>query len=50
MMEYIEVISNVGFPIFIGLYFILKTEKVIKANSEVVKENTKALTKVSERL
>jgi hypothetical protein len=36
MEEYITVIQAVGFPIFVSLWFMLRTEKVIKANTEVM--------------
>lgn len=34
--EITQVISSVGFPIFIATYFIIKLEKVIKTNTEVL--------------
>ena len=40
-VEFINLISNVGFPIAIAIYFIFKTEKVIN-------NNTQALVKVYE--
>ena len=43
MMEIVEVISTVGFPIFITLWFMIRTEKVIK-------NNTEALIQVKEKL
>lgn len=38
MSEAIEVIQTVGFPIFVALYFMFRTEKVIKANTEAIKD------------
>lgn len=35
-MDYINLISNVGFPISITLWFMLRTEKVINANTEAL--------------
>jgi len=37
MMEWTEVISNVGFPIAVCLWFMLRTEKVINNNTIVMK-------------
>lgn len=34
----VEFISNVGFPIFISLFLLLKIEKVIKSNTEAINE------------
>ena len=34
----VSLISSVGFPIFMCMWFMLRTEKVIKANTEVIKE------------
>ena len=36
MEQYIAIISQVGFPIFVALYMILKTERVIKTNTEAL--------------
>lgn len=41
--EVVNLISTVGFPIFVALWFMLRTEKVIEANTE-------ALIRVSEAL
>lgn len=42
-MEMIEVISGVGFPIAMVLWFMLRTEKIINNNTEVMKEVLKKL-------
>ena len=42
-MEIVDVISTVGFPIFITMWFMIRTEKVIQ-------NNTKALIRVREKL
>lgn len=34
--QYIELISNVGFPIFISLFLLFRIEKVVKANTEAL--------------
>ena len=34
--EYVPMITQVGFPIFVALYLILKTERVIKTNTEAL--------------
>lgn len=38
MMELVELVSNVGFPIAISIYFIVKVEKVIKNNTQALTE------------
>lgn len=35
-MEYTDLITSVGFPIFVCLWFMFRTEKVIKANTEAL--------------
>jgi len=42
-MDALEIISQVGFPIFVALWFIVRTEKVIN-------NNTQALNRVWEKL
>ncbi len=32
----IEVIKNLGFPIFVCLYFMLRFEKILKANTDAL--------------
>lgn len=38
MEEYVNLISNVGFPIAITLFVLLRLEGTIKKNTEVIKE------------
>ncbi len=38
MMEWIEIISTVGFPITIVVWFMIRTEKIIQNNTEVMRE------------
>lgn len=38
MEEYLNLISNVGFPIAITLWFMIRTEKVIQANTSVLEK------------
>lgn len=38
MEEYINLISNVGFPIVICLYVLMRLEKTVKENTKVIKE------------
>lgn len=38
MQEYIQIISQTGFPIFVALYFMLRFEKEIKENTTVLRE------------
>lgn len=40
MNEWIEVISNVGFPIAIALYVLIRLEKTLQRNTEAIKELT----------
>lgn len=34
--EYLKIISNFGFPIFVCLYFMLRFEKILKSNTEAL--------------
>ena len=34
--NYLEIISNVGFPIFVCLYFMFRFEKILKKNTEAI--------------
>jgi len=34
--EVLNVITQVGFPVFVALWFMLRTEKVIKNNTEAL--------------
>jgi len=43
MIEGMEIVSQVGFPIFVCLWFMLRTEKVINNNTEVIREVLKKL-------
>jgi len=43
MIEGMEIVSKVGFPIFVCLWFMLRTEKVINNNTEVIREVLKKL-------
>lgn len=43
MEEYIQLISNVGFPIAMTFYLIFKFEKTLKANTDSITELTKYL-------
>ena len=36
MEEIVELITNLGFPIFMCLYFILRFEKILKSNTEAI--------------
>ena len=35
-LEIINLIQNVGFPIFVCLYFMLRFEKILKSNTEAL--------------
>jgi len=41
--DYVSLISNFGFPICMVIWFMIRTEKVIKNNTEVMKEVIKKL-------
>jgi len=43
MEEYIQLVSNVGFPIAMTFYLIFKFEKTLKANTDSITELTKYL-------
>ena len=43
METFIDVISKVGFPIAVCLWFMFRTEKVIKSNTDIM---NKLLTKL----
>lgn len=46
--EYIQLISNTGFPIAVSLFFMFRVEKVIKSNTEAlssIKEVVRSCTK-----
>jgi len=36
--ETIDIIQNVGFPIFMVIWFVLRTEKVINNNTDVIRK------------
>lgn len=36
MMEYLEMIGTYGFPIFMCLWFMFRTEKIINRNTDVL--------------
>jgi len=38
--DLVQIISSVGFPIVVCLWFMLRTEKVIKANTTALNEIT----------
>jgi len=37
MEEYLNMISNFGFPIFVCLYFMFRFEKILKSNTEAIR-------------
>lgn len=44
MEDYVSLIGSLGFPIFVSLWFMLRTEKVIQSNTEaltMIKEEIK---------
>ena len=41
--DYISLISNMGFPIAVCVYFAARLEGIMKKTQEVIENNTKAL-------
>ena len=37
MEEYLNILANFGFPIFVCLYFMFRFEKILKANTDALK-------------
>ena len=42
-MEITNLINSVGFPIVVCLWFMFKTEKIIKGNTKAIQELTKEI-------
>lgn len=34
--DYVQLITNLGFPIFVALYFMFRFEKILRANTEAI--------------
>jgi len=45
MEDYASLIGTLGFPIFVCLWFMIRTEKVIKANTEAFNRLTVVLSR-----
>jgi hypothetical protein len=43
-MDYVQVISNVGFPIFVAVYLLVRVERVVNKNTEAIKELCRVIT------
>ena len=43
MEDYASLIGTLGFPIFVCLWFMIRTEKVINNNTEVMREVIKKI-------
>ena len=39
-LEYLNIVGNYGFPIFVTMWFMFRTEKVINRNSEAIEKLT----------
>lgn len=50
MENYIQLISSLGFPIVVALWFMFRTEKVIAANTESIKTNTIVMNSILDKL
>ena len=35
-IDYVNLLTNVGFPIFVALYFMFRLEKIIKTNTTAI--------------
>lgn len=49
MSEIVDLITQLGFPIFVCLWFMLRTEKVIQSNTEAMNNNTIAMNQWHEK-
>lgn len=47
-MELINVLSNYGFPVFVTLWFMFRTEKIINKNTEAINKMNEIITKLCE--
>jgi len=50
MIDYIEIISNVGFPIFVALYMMIRMEKATKEHTEAINKMTLILERLEVKL
>lgn len=50
MEELISLISSLGFPIVVSLWFMFRTEKVISANTQAMNTNTATLNQLLQRM
>ncbi|RKX66041.1 MAG: YvrJ family protein [Tenericutes bacterium] len=50
MEEFIDVVSKVGFPIAVCLWFMFRTEKVIVNNTKALNTNSTILTQMLRKL
>lgn len=49
-MEYITaMLSQFGFPVFVALWFMMRTEKVINQNTAAMQENSQLIKSLLER-
>lgn len=44
--EFVNLVSNVGFPIAVALWFMYRTEKVIKSNTVAINELKTEISKI----
>lgn len=47
-IDVVNIIQEVGFPIFIACWFMLRTEKVINNSNEIISNNTEMLGTIKE--
>jgi len=43
-MDFIEIISNVGFPIAVATYFMLRFEKILEKNTSAIESLKRLIT------
>jgi len=46
----VQMINQVGFPIFVVLWFMYRSEKIISANTEALTELSRVVTALAEKL
>jgi len=46
----VQIINQMGFPIFVVLWFMYRSEKIISANTEALTELSRVVTALAEKL
>lgn len=50
MYDYVEIICNVGFPIFVAFYMIVRMDKLQREHTEAINKNTLVMEKLTAKL